>query len=85
MFRVFIVDIWTDLTLIAGRSSRFSMVHPLGVFSYAFSCSVGGALTGRGSLSHREGKKEESLKERGKERDMDQIRKEREAELGVIC
>lgn len=56
MFRVFIVDIWTDLTLIAGRSSRFSMVYPLGVFSCAFSCSVGGALTGRGALSHREGK-----------------------------
>lgn len=29
-----------------------------------------------GSLSHRDGNREESLKERGKERDMDQLRKE---------
>lgn len=37
---------------------------------------VGGSPAGRGSLSHRDGNREESLKERGKERDMDQLRKE---------
>ncbi len=83
---VFIVDIWTDFILIAGTSSCSSVVClfwavcVFAVFSYALLLPAAGLWDG--SLSHRDGNREESLKEReGRKRHGSA----EEGELGMIC